>query len=156
MPRRASEARVTFASIAPRANTLGSPDALLKALVPGTAYPRYGRMWRLARYQREGDYVLGRIGFTRTTGVTEHWNDELEDFEVVAQTEGATAPYVIDVHRLQMAFQLRPGIIRPRTFTGAMQALLNEATLRAYPRLGESSRTCVRSAGQTGSKASNG
>jgi hypothetical protein len=42
--------------------------------------------------------------------------------------QGRTSPFAINLPTARVAFQLRGSQIRPRTFTGAFQALLNEAS----------------------------
>jgi hypothetical protein len=109
--------------------SMGEPlEALRASLIPGTVVERYGRPWRLGRWSEEDGVILGRIGFEDEPGVTEIWSDELKDFREQMLPAGVTSPFAIRVKDLQIAFQLRPGKIRPTTFTGAFQGLLNEAS----------------------------
>jgi hypothetical protein len=103
-------------------------DALARSLVPGTSVERYGRTWRMGRWRWDDSAIVGRIGFEEEPGVTELWNREVSDFEERALPSGVTSPFAIQAPDLRVAFQLRPGKIRPTTFTGALQALLNRAS----------------------------
>lgn len=101
-------------------------DALRESLVPGAAHTRYGRTWRLGQWQDQGDTILGRLGFDAVGGVAEVWNEDLKDFEEQQLPQGTTSPFVVRLSDARVAFQLRPGKIRPRGFTGALQGLLND------------------------------
>jgi hypothetical protein len=107
--------------------------AASQSLVPGTMVQRYRRNWRLARYIVVDDrIILGRIGFEEPGTVEEIWNEEIQDFEEKRLTLGTTSPFVMDTASLRIAYQLRPGRIRPTTFTGNLQALLNAAAGRTW------------------------
>lgn len=126
-----TRARVAFARI--EAQTLPPNDeqetvaALFEALTPGTQAERYGRAWRMGQTRPEGKSLVGRIGF-QGAGVTELWNEEVNDFEEALLDEGTTSPFAIDPRDLRVVFQVRAGLIRARSFTGALQALMNESS----------------------------
>lgn len=105
----------------------GFEEALLESLEPGTQSLRYGRLWRLGRWHEKDGVILGRIGF-ETGEVTELWNEDLRDFEEAELAQGTTSPFAIDLGSERVAFQRRGGTIKPATFMGALQALLNEAS----------------------------
>jgi hypothetical protein len=121
--------RITFATI--EALTLGGAaapkEALERALVPGTRIERHGRVWRMGQWHREGQAIVGRIGF-ESSATAELWDDELNDFRETSRPLGLTSPFAIDPAVLRVAFQLRGRDIRVKSFTGALQALLNEAS----------------------------
>jgi hypothetical protein len=123
-------ARISFARI--ESISLGEPfpDAIRQSLAPGTSYWRYTRLWRMGQWQELDGLLYGRIGF-EAPAMTEVWNDEIADFEEAAFHGGTTAPFVIDLSDQRVAFQVRPGVIRPTTFTGALQALLNTTSVLA-------------------------
>lgn len=102
-----------------------SVEAGLKA---GTAVIRYGRIWRLGqwRWQSERRSLTGRIGYEREGELTELWDFERNDFVEARLPEGVTAPFVVDVERGLIAFQLRPGRIERQSFAGAFRKMLNE------------------------------
>lgn len=99
----------------------------MASLRPGTRSTRYGRTWRMAQYRRSDGVVAGRIGFEAGSAV-ERWNEELQDFHPTQMLEGHTSPFAIDLNTLRLVFQLRPGIIKPLTFTENFRALLEAAS----------------------------
>lgn len=80
----------------------------------------------MAQYRRDGEYVLGRIGFV-PEGQTERWDEERKDYVEAEETAAVTSPFVVYLPSLRVAFQIRPNLIEPGTFVGNFQALLNEA-----------------------------
>ncbi|MFN8223400.1 MAG: hypothetical protein U0R50_09180 [Gaiellales bacterium] len=102
-----------------------TPMALRSALKPGAAIERYGREWRMARWNEEKGFFNGRIGYERVGERTTLWDDSVNDFKATRIREGTTSPFAIDPERGVVAFQLRPGRINPHSFTGALRALLN-------------------------------
>jgi hypothetical protein len=129
LPLRAPSGRVAFGRIEP----LGIEGATLpeetleKALVAGTRIERIRRVWHMGQHHREGPSIVGRIGY-ESSSVTELWDDETLDFTADTLRAGLTSPFAIDPKTLRIAFQLRGRDIRPKSFTGALQALLNEAS----------------------------
>jgi hypothetical protein len=120
--------RVAFAIIEVESATISDLDSLAAdSLVPGKSISRYGREWRMGAVSRlEVGVWAGRIGFQRTTGSGEIWNDKVGDFMTVPIIEGKTSPFVLDLRRRDVAYQLRPGVIKRQSFTGAFEQLLNE------------------------------
>jgi len=125
---RSAEARVQFARVVavtlPPANLA---DALRDAIVPGTSASRYERLWLMGQFEEEDGYLFGRIGF-QGAGTTELWNEQKKDFEEAQFPAGTTSPFALRVGTGELAFQRRPGTIRPTSFTGALQALMNEVS----------------------------
>jgi hypothetical protein len=121
-------ARVAFARIeALTIQAASLPQQVLhKALVPGTRIERHRRVWRMGQVRREGRSLVGRIGF-EAPGLAELWDDEIADFKETERPAGTTSPFAIDSRSFRVAFQLRPGLIRAKSFTGALQALMNAA-----------------------------
>jgi hypothetical protein len=101
--------------------------ALSAALVHGTKVTRYGREWRLGRYEAAEPYVQGRIGFERVGPPVELWDEEEGDFTEERPREGKTSAFMLSLATGRVVFQLRSNTIRAQSFTGALQALLNEA-----------------------------
>lgn len=124
---RSGVARVAFAVVRPEGFEF-SRDALAASIAPGTSDVRYGRLWRMAKPSRAGTIIRGRIGFEREGGTAELWDDATQDFLSTRLPEGSTSPFALDLETRVVAFQLRPGSIRRRTFTAAFQALLNRAS----------------------------
>lgn len=122
--------RIAFAQISmPPSFSWRSRDTRLSdALVPGTAIERYGREWRIGGVGTEDGFFEGRIGFERVTGSTEVWDDRAKDFTTAAVRQGATSAFSIDVDDLVVSFQLRPGLIKRTSFTGAFEELLTEGS----------------------------
>jgi hypothetical protein len=129
MPIRAPGGRIAFATI--EALTLGANaapgQALKRALVPGTRVEVRGRTWRMGKWKEEGNALVGRIGF-QSSGTAELWDEEIKDFSEETRPLGLTSPFAIDPESLRVAFQLRGREIRAKSFTGALQALLNAAS----------------------------
>ncbi len=121
--------RIAFATIEPMTLTASTlpAEALERALVPGTRIERHRRVWYMGQHRREGASIVGRIGF-ETSDLAELWDAERKDFSEQQLLSGLTSPFAIDPVNLRVAFQLRPGVIRVWSFTGALQALLNEAS----------------------------
>ncbi len=106
--------------------------ALGQCLVTGTLVERYDRQWRMGPTQVEDGYISGRIGFQAPGGTEELWNEEEQDFQEQQPLLGSTSPFVINVARMEVVFQLRSGRIRPTTFTSNFQSLLNQAGGRTW------------------------
>jgi hypothetical protein len=129
--RRGGEAQVAFARIysgddpdqGEQIPLIGVQDALLTSLVPGTTVTRYGRTWHMARYEVEDDFVIGEIGFDAATSPA--WVEETKEFLVVRPAQ--VAPFAIDLERMRVSFRLRGNAIKPGTFQGNFEALLNKA-----------------------------
>lgn len=131
------EARVAFAHIVPEedllavANRTAVLQELRSSLRPGEAITRYNKTWRMARWTEDNGYIFGRIGFQREIGRTEVWDDRIQDFVAQAMRGGQTSPFAIRLSNRRVVFQLRSNEIERGSFTGALQALLNEAS-KAY------------------------
>jgi hypothetical protein len=96
---------------------------LLESLQPGTKATRYGRTWHMARYEVRGRIVTGEIGFDVRTSPA--WNEEEKAFTSVRPAQ--IAPFAIDLASMRVVFRLRGATIKPGTFQGSFQALLNAA-----------------------------
>jgi hypothetical protein len=98
-------------------------------MIPGTSDERYGRIWLMGQHtQLDNGRIYGRIGFQQAGTPSEIWNPDTKDFEAQRLVLGQTSPFLVDPDSLRVAFQLRPGVIDPTTFTGNFQALLNRAS----------------------------
>lgn len=106
---------------------------LREAWRAGVEVTRYNRTWRLSRILYEtNDLVAGRIGFVNEGELaTLGWNAAEQDFTVGAASSGVTVPFVIRKSDLVIAYQVRPGIVRENTFSGAFAALLNKGSGQA-------------------------
>jgi hypothetical protein len=136
MPKRQKEAHIAFASIhlgdKPEIGEQlpfgGKRKALLESLVPGTTVTRYNRTWHMARHEEERDFVTGRIGFD--VAAAPSWDDRLNDF--VDTRPGVVTPFAIDLRKMRVSFRLQGGAIKPWTFQGNFEALLNAAPSPHY------------------------
>lgn len=88
----------------------------------------------MGQFHIEDGWLYGRIGFQGSAGA-ELWDDDVKDFVPQNVAEGRTAPFIVHLESLRVAFQIRAGIIRPTTFTGNLQALLNAASTVAIWRV---------------------
>lgn len=102
-------------------------DALRSSWRPRVTITRYRRTWRLSRSHRRGKYILGRLGFVgEAQFTTVDWDEEQEDFEVADAAGGSIVPVAIRTDLRVIAFQLKSGLVRPTSVTGALQALLSQ------------------------------
>lgn len=104
------------------AETLGT------SWVPGTTHTRYSREWRLSRpeQEEEGARWFGRIGFVKPGELTTlAWDADQMDFVEGVAPGGVVVPFVVDLDSAVIAYQLRAGLVRGQTFTGALESLLN-------------------------------
>lgn len=131
MPRRQKEARIAFAHIflgeepekGEQIPLVGLGEALVESIVPGTTVTRYNRTWHMARYEREGRHVMGHIGFDVATSAV--WDEALKDFLEVRPAQ--VTLFAVDLEQMRVSFQLRGKAIKPGTFQGNFEALLNAA-----------------------------
>lgn len=110
------------------------PAALEESWQAGAKTTRYGRTWHLSRPRADPARRTwtGRIGFVRENDVsTVTWDDHAQDFVRHGVPGGVIVPFAVALDSSVVAFQLRSGVVRPTTFTGALQSLLNEAS-QAY------------------------
>jgi hypothetical protein len=104
-------------------------DALQTSWRSSVTATRFNRTWRLSRWHRSGRYYVGRLGFMGAAQFTTiDWDEEEEDFLVADASGGAIVPVAVRVDLGAVAFQLRSGLIRPTSVTGAMQTLLSRQT----------------------------
>lgn len=134
---RSRKARIAFASIRllpgrQQDRLVSDRAALLASLVPGTGVERFGREWRMAKFDRTEEYLTGRIGFMAPGSTEELWNEKEQDFEPRRLVVGTTSPFAIKIESeggpFPIAFQLRGNRIKVQTFTGNFQALLHQAS----------------------------
>lgn len=120
--------RVLLAQVYPTSLTEADwSDELRSSAVPGTRIERHRRVWRMGQVREDSGFLMGRIGFEKGT-MTERWNEARAAFEEAAAIAGTTSPFAIRLEDGLIAFQRRPGEIKMKTFTGALQALINEAS----------------------------
>lgn len=108
--------------------------ALEESWQGGANTTRYGRTWHLSRPRTDqaNRVWAGRIGFVREEDVsTVIWDDDAQDFVRHGVPGGVIVPFAVALDSSVAAFQLRSGVVRPKTFTGALQSLLNAAS-RTY------------------------
>jgi len=128
---RPRDARVAFArvvSVDPTDSIYELRARIDAALHPGTAIERYGREWRMGQNRRDGEVVIGRIGYQRPGELAELWDDDANDFRETRLVDGLTSPFALNLENFALVFQLRSGRIKHTSFTGAFQALLNHAS----------------------------
>jgi hypothetical protein len=134
-PRRA-RGRLAFAQMKPEVGSLFSLDQnrtlLERGIVAGTSVERHHRVWHMGQRTERDGHMLGRLGFTNANAPTEVWDEARKDFIDAAFPNGCTSPFAIRISDLTVAFQLRRGQIKFKSFAGAMQALLREATGDAW------------------------
>ncbi|MGH2970454.1 MAG: hypothetical protein ACRDK0_15535 [Solirubrobacteraceae bacterium] len=129
LPTQPPTGRIAFAQIEALtlAATMQQEEALEAALVVGTRIERYGRVWRMGPWKREGQAIVGRIG-CESAGINELCDDEAQDFREGTRQLGLMSPFAVNPATLRVAFQVRGRDIRVKSFTGALEDLLNEAS----------------------------
>lgn len=102
-------------------------EALQLSWEPGTSVTRYGRTWTLTNmHTNNGTLVTGEIGFLSESTVQSLFFDHAtREFVTEAVPGGVRVPFAIRVADGMIAYQLRPGLVREASFTGALEALLN-------------------------------
>ena len=109
-------------------------EDILDALDPSHQATRYQRRWRVSRPRHEVDFVVGKLGFVRTSPAAETRYDEEEEDFITAESvanEGSFSMFAIDTRTEIMAFEERPPYIRRQSFLGAFKSLLQAADFRA-------------------------
>jgi hypothetical protein len=81
----------------------------------------------MGRSTVDDQWIAGRMGFEQEEQ-TEFWDEDAMDFGEGAVRRAQTVPFTVDSNTLRVAFQLRGSVVRPGTFRGAFQRLLNEAS----------------------------
>jgi hypothetical protein len=109
-------------------------EALRQSWRPGATATRYGRTWFLSKPRRRiGTVWTGRIGFLQEDQLTAvFWDEEEADFSHRATTSGVVIPFALNIATGFVGFQLLSGLVRPTSFTGAMQSLLNQDPLHRW------------------------
>lgn len=117
----------------------GLGSALRQSWEPGTSVTRYGRTWTLTRmHTSTPTLVTGEIGFLSEGTVHSLFFDHATGEFVTEQVPGGVrVPFAIRLGDGLVAYQLRPGLVRESSFTGALEALLsatpNEFVWSAQP-----------------------
>jgi hypothetical protein len=122
--------KLAMAVIVPPGPTLfdDSPGTVVvDALQSDTLVIRYGRTWRVGGVLVENGFLYGRLGF-ESTHPEDLWDPDKKDFDEVDVPGGVAAPFAIRLADLRVVFQVRGPFIRITSFTGALRALLREAT----------------------------
>lgn len=102
-------------------------QALRESWTPGATASRYRRTWTLAKMQSDtGRVITGRIGFVTEAGVqTMFFDKDTGDFVTRDAPSGTVVPFAVRLSDGVIAYQLRPGLVRENSFTGALEAVLN-------------------------------
>ena len=101
-------------------------DELRSTWPAGARATRYNRTWHLTKILHEDkDFAFARIGFVAEGELsTLQFDEERQEFVYGAAPSGTVVPFTIRKSDLAIAFQLRAGVVRETTFTGALQDLL--------------------------------
>lgn len=107
--------------------------ATLRAALRGSGLReinRYGRIWRLGRVndvEIDGlSLLVGIFGFEGSDIETAVWNERTRDWSQQQFPRGETVSFAIRLDTLEIAFQVKPGVIDPGPFVSAFVALLDE------------------------------
>lgn len=103
--------------------------ALPSSWKPGATVTRYRRRWYLSKPHSAGEgFLAGDIGFVRDGDVTTvSFDPGLQEFRRETASSGSISPFVVRLSDGLVVYQLRPGVIREHTFTGALEDLLNSS-----------------------------
>ncbi len=97
--------------------------ALEEALTPGKSVVRYNRLWRLPQHESREGWITGRVGFEHPGTEAGVWDEQRKDYRDVNAAQ--LTRYMIDTGTGRVAFELKSSVIKPWTFQGNFQALLN-------------------------------
>jgi hypothetical protein len=102
-------------------------EALTASWTTGATVTRYRRKWTLSKIHRlTEDSIVGQIGFVGENEVTTLFFDyDTGDFVRGGAPSGVLVPFAIRLSDGLVAYQLRPGMVREESFSGALAALLN-------------------------------
>jgi hypothetical protein len=103
--------------------------ALNPHLDPDRHVTRYGREWKLSRPKEEAGFIVGKLGFVRTSPTAEmRYDDTIEDFvtDESYASQGSVSMFVVDAQREIMAFEERLPDIKCQSFLGAFRPLLHQ------------------------------
>jgi hypothetical protein len=117
---------VAFAVITVEEGTMTPPDlaaALEEALPAGKHIFRHKRKWRLTEHTTVDGWMSGRLGFDSQVSAG-LWNEPRKDYDRIHPSQ--ITPWVIETTTGRVAFELKAGSIKPESFRGTFQALLNE------------------------------
>jgi hypothetical protein len=128
-----ASARVAYALLDFHESRLSPEDwaeALRSSLVPGARVERYGRRWFMAQHADSGRWIAGRLAFEAAGEESGIWDEESKDVRMIDTlgTAVQVVPFVIDTQEHRAAFELRAQTVRPGTFQGNFQALLQKAS----------------------------
>jgi hypothetical protein len=117
---------VAFARVGLADGSITPPDfeaALEDALRPGKSVVRYNRLWRLPQHESHDGWITGRVGFEIPGNEAGVWDEISKDYRDISAAQ--LTRYMIDVRDRRVAFELKSSTIKPWTFQGNFQALLN-------------------------------
>lgn len=121
--------QIGFAQIRrdPGSLDFGDDFAYLASIWPKNAtVTRYNRTWRLTKILAQTEqFAFAQLGFVNQNEVSTLYFDEAtQEFVHGEAPSGTVVPFAIRRSDLVIAFQLRTGVVRDTTFTGALQHLL--------------------------------
>jgi hypothetical protein len=102
-------------------------EALSASWTTGATVTRYRRKWTLSKiHNLTPEAIVGQIGFVGENEVTTLFFDyDTGDFVRGGAPSGVLVPFAIRLSDGLVAYQLRPGMVREESFSGALAALLN-------------------------------
>jgi hypothetical protein len=71
--------------------------------------------------------ITGKLGF-ESHAPGSRFDDELGDFVLADRETGTYSGFAVSLEHMRVAFQTRGNVIKPQSFAGALQTLLNENT----------------------------
>jgi hypothetical protein len=122
-----------FAQLLREERTLASDhplrDALKDSWRPEVTVVRHGRQWHVSGpYEIDSEIWSGELGYVTPGEVsTLEWDPQSLRFVKGNAPAGSVSPFIVDLNAGTICFQLRPGFIRPTSFTTAFREILGRA-----------------------------
>lgn len=108
----------------PMLSNLSFGQRLENALSPGSRAESYGKLWIVGQTDTNANVLSGKLGFERTPGESEVWDEERLDFRENSYRRGLTVQFAVNLETFVLAFQ-KPSDVTPGGVVKAIIELLN-------------------------------
>ena len=103
-------------------NSLG--QRVENALSQGSGVERYGRVWRVGKVEKDGNVLIGKLGFVNRPKTSEVWDEDELDFQEFQFKDGSSATFAVNLENLSLAVQPTTNVTITSAL-GAIRALLS-------------------------------
>lgn len=86
-------------------SNLSLGQRLENALSPGSRAESYGKLWIVGQTDTSAKVLSGKLGFERTPGESEVWDEERLDFRENSYRRGLTIQFAVNLETFVLAFQ---------------------------------------------------